>query len=176
MVIEYNSHKINFCRDWYQATVSLLYVDIAVYSIIQFCALAFTLWNTSSLARKVVPLCIRFCCHVPTSEALHNVVREYFINLLPSLCPHLTHISRLESFVYDARTSIERILPSFSVLYPEPDKVEAIAFKQFLQFPLLRIFLCNLDSQGLTFVTRNWKFPVLDIPQLSLSSRNMVEN
>ncbi|KAJ4483864.1 hypothetical protein J3R30DRAFT_1843487 [Lentinula aciculospora] len=196
-------HLINVCRNWYQAGVSILYADIAVYSIIQLCALVSTLRASSSLAGKVS--CIQLCCLVPKP---YTRIFENIMHSLPSLCPHLTRVSIQESFVPDVgvtRASVERILSSLFCstslthlevhdsipfglvannihpvaptllslnllssnrmdqnLYPQPLDVQAIVPNSPLQFPRLRAFQCHLDSDGMTFVTRYWKYPALD--------------
>ncbi|KAE9408307.1 hypothetical protein BT96DRAFT_696276 [Gymnopus androsaceus JB14] len=83
---------ITVCHDWYQAGISFLYADIAVYWIDQLHALQWTLQNKPELAAKVCS--IQFSCHIPTDGADEF---DRTLESLANLCPKLHHLSVLES-------------------------------------------------------------------------------
>ncbi|KAF9064729.1 hypothetical protein BDP27DRAFT_1405185 [Rhodocollybia butyracea] len=87
-------HLISVCKDWYEAAISLLYEDVAIYSMVQLGALVSTLYENPSLAAHVVSL--RLATYIPATDLpLFQRLVEKPINI----CSNLRCFSFEESFL-----------------------------------------------------------------------------
>ncbi|KAF9064731.1 hypothetical protein BDP27DRAFT_1405186 [Rhodocollybia butyracea] len=86
---------VSVCKDWYEASISLLYEDIAIYSLKQFGALMSTLDKKSSLAAQVVSL--RVATHIPVT---HLPLFQRLVDTVSrNVCLNLRRFSFEESFL-----------------------------------------------------------------------------
>ncbi|KAF9064732.1 hypothetical protein BDP27DRAFT_125303 [Rhodocollybia butyracea] len=85
---------VSVCRDWYEAGISLLYNDIAIYSMLQLSALVLTLSENPSLAAHVVSL--RLATYIPT---IHMFLFERLVETSSNVCSNLRRFSFEESFL-----------------------------------------------------------------------------
>ncbi|KAJ3966082.1 hypothetical protein EV361DRAFT_936741, partial [Lentinula raphanica] len=105
-------HLINVCRDWYKAGIKLLYEEIVIDSIGQFCALVSTLRVDCSLAAKVNALHLSF-----PSPGEDFIVFLRIYDSLPDLCPNLSKLVFPEFFL------CSRLWPVFPRAYHTVDSV-----------------------------------------------------
>ncbi|KAJ3726883.1 hypothetical protein C8R42DRAFT_657954 [Lentinula raphanica] len=185
-------HLINVCRDWYEAGIELLYSEIVVYSIGQFCSLASTLRANTALAEKVTS--VHLSLYV---SAAYATVFNRIYTSLPSLCHQLTkvvfpeffsyrelmsyhvfpssfrhsslthleiHFNRSFAFVANGIHVVAVNLVSLSLLARNEDSgfQAAETGQEPLQFPRLQVLQSSLDTQGLSLITLAWRFPALN--------------
>ncbi|KAJ3771745.1 hypothetical protein FB446DRAFT_87136 [Lentinula raphanica] len=174
-------HLINVCRDWYKAGIKLLYEEIVIDSIGQFCALVSTLRVDSSLAAKVNALHLSF-----PSPGEDFIVFLRIYDSLPDLCPNLSKLvfpeffllTHLEThncpslFFTDSIDVVAESLLSLSLYGCNDDEnfrahrgsvTQELFPRPRVRFPRLQVLQSHLDTEGLTFMTERWRFPVLNI-------------
>ncbi|KAF9075090.1 hypothetical protein BDP27DRAFT_1315489 [Rhodocollybia butyracea] len=179
---------ISVCKDWYEAGISLLYRDIAIYSVGQFCALISMLRRNPSLAEHVYSL--RFSCYILST---HASLFERLIESLGDLCSKIKRFSFEESFLYidtmfsacvmpslahghsmltQLELNVNHYIPLTEVLnnmYLFSERLESLIIRsddatehsEHLLFPLLQVFQFQLDSFAIAFITQCWEFPGL---------------
>ncbi|KAF9061323.1 hypothetical protein BDP27DRAFT_1429135 [Rhodocollybia butyracea] len=131
-------HLISVCKDWYEAAISLLYEDVAIYSMVQLGALVSSLYENPSLAAHVVSL--RLATYIPATDLpLFQRLVEKPINI----CSNLRCFSFEESFLVVDEASPRHMPTAIEVPLASPGSHQLLG-------PELR------------FITAHWEFPVLD--------------
>ncbi|KAF9059580.1 hypothetical protein BDP27DRAFT_1407541 [Rhodocollybia butyracea] len=165
------------CKDWYEARISLLYTNIAIYTIGKFCALISTLRRNPSLAEHVSSL--RLSCYILST---HASLFERLLGSLEDLCSKIQYFSfeGLAYLYFDSLRSVclmpgiaRSMLTHLDINVPHSFPFTEIVYNMYLfseRLELLIIRSGDPSSPGVSALAEHLRFPLLRTFQYQLNS------